>query len=397
MKICLVHNAYGKLSGEEVAVEGLRDSLASHGHTVIPFFRSSAELDGRELRKIGAFFTGIYNIAARREFARMLDSERPDLVHINNLFPIISPSILDETKRHGIPTVMTVHNYRLLCPTGLLFSHGEVCHRCLDGGEWWCAIRNCTGEWPKSAGYAVRNWVARLRRSFVDGIDRFIALTEFAKLMLLRHGYPAERIDVVRNILRLETTESHPTDGEYVGYVGRISPEKGVDTIVDAAKHQPDIRFRFAGHCLRMPRLLRQAPGNCEFVGEVPRRDLAAFVAGARFTVFASKWYEVSPLSMVETMARGKAVICSRIGSLPELVEEGVTGLLFEPGNVEDLGRNIEYLWNRPDLCHKMGAAARTKVLAMFSPDATYAQLLRTYETACKGLRVNSHSANLVF
>ena len=390
MKICLVHNAYGKLSGEEVAVECLRDSLTSHGHTVIPFFRSGAELQGRQVRKVAAFFTGIYNIAARREFARLLDAERPDLVHINNLFPLISPSILDETKHRGIPTVMTLHNYRLLCPTGLLFSHGEVCHRCPDGGEWWCAIRNCTGEWPKSAAYAVRNAVARLRGSFVEGIDRFVAPTEFVKSTLVRHGYPAERIDVVRYIVSLEAFQSQLTDGEYVGYVGRISPEKGVETIVEAAKHQPDIRFRFAGHCLQMPRQLRQAPGNCEFVGEVPRRDLGAFVAGARFTVFASKWYETTGLSMVETMARSKPVICSRIGCLPELVEEGVTGLLFEPGNAEDLGRKIEYLWNRPDLYREMGAAASTKILAMFSPDATYAQLLRTYQTACNGLRVNS-------
>ena len=390
MKICLVHNAYGRLSGEEVAFEGLRGSLTCHGHTVIPFFRSSAELQGQQVRKVAAFFTGIYNIAARRDFARLLDAERPDIVHINNLFPLISPSILDETKRRGIPTVMTLHNYRLLCPTGLLFSHGEVCHRCLEGGEWWCAIRNCTGEWPKSAGYAVRNWVARVRGSFSEGIDRFIAPTEFVKSMLVRHGYPAERIDVVRCIVSLEAFQSQLTDGEYVGYVGRISPEKGVDTIVEAAEHQPDIPFRFAGHCLQMPRQLRQAPRNCEFVGEVPRRDLGAFVAGARFTVFASKWYETTGLSMVETMARSKPVICSRIGCLPELVEEGVTGLLFEPGNAEDLGRKVEYLWNRPDMYREMGAAARTKVLAMFSPEATYAQLLRTYQTACNGLRVNS-------
>ncbi len=380
MKVCLVHNAYGRLSGEEVAVAGLRDSLTSHGHTVIPFFRSSTELEGRQLGKIGALFTGIYNIAARREFARLLDKERPDLVHINNLFPLISPSILDETKRRGIPTVMTVHNYRLLCPTGLLFSHGEVCHRCLNGREWWCAVRNCTGQWGKSSGYAVRNWVARVRGSFSEGIDRFIAPAEFVKSMLVRHGYPAERIDVVRYIVSLETLQPRLTDGEYVGYIGRISPEKGVDTIVEAAKHQADIPFRFAGHFLQMPRLLRQVPGNCQFMGEVPRRDLGAFVDGARFTVFASKWYETTGLSMAETMARGKAVICSAIGCLPELVEAGVTGLLFEPGNAEDLGRKIAYLWNRPDLYHEMGSAARAKVLAMFSPETTYLRLLDVYK-----------------
>src|SRR5208283_3958581 len=109
MKVCLVHNAYGMVSGEEVAVESLRDSLTSHGHAVIPFCRSSAELEVGQLRKIEAFFTGIYNVAARREFAKLLSAEQPDVVHIHNLFPLISPSILDETKRRNIPTVMTLH------------------------------------------------------------------------------------------------------------------------------------------------------------------------------------------------------------------------------------------------------------------------------------------------
>ena len=386
MKICLVHNAYGKLSGEEVAVEGLRESLMNHGHTVIPFFRSSAELDGRQLGRIGAFFTGIYNVATRREFARLLDAARPDVVHINNLFPLISPSILDETKRRGIPTVMTVHNYRLFCPTGLLFSHGEVCHRCADAGECWCAIRNCAGEWPKSAGYAMRSWAARLRRSFADGIDRFVAPTEFVKSMMIRYGYSAERVDVVRYIVSLERIHSNLTDFGYVGYVGRISPEKGVDTIVEASRQCPEISFRLAGHYLRMPDLPEQAPANCKFIGEIPAGQVADFVSAARFIVFSSRWYETTGLSLVEAMACGKTVLCSRIGCLPEFVEDGSTGLLFEPGDSRDLAEKIRYLWERPELCRKMGAAARKKILAMFSPEVNYKRLLDTYYAASNGM-----------
>ena len=386
MKVCLVHNAYGKLSGEEVAVEDLRQSLTNHGHTVIPFFRSSAELDGRPLEKIGAFFTGIYNVAARRELARLLDVEQPDLVHINNLFPLISVSILDETKRRSIPTVMTVHNYRLLCPTGLLFSQGEVCHRCLGGREWWCAIRNCTGEWPKSVGYGVRNAVARWRGSFVDGIDRFIAPTEFLKSMLVRRGYPAERIDVVRHIVSPKTAQPHPGDGGYVGYVGRISPEKGVDTIVEAARNCPDIVFRFAGHYLRMPGLPAQAPANCRFLGEIPSTDVGEFLAAARFTVLSSRWYEISPLSVVDAMLQGKPVVCSNMGGLPEFVDDGSTGLLFTPGDSRDLAKKIRYLWDRPELCREMGEAAREKIIAMFSPEVNLKRLLDTYHAASNGM-----------
>ena len=385
MKICLVHNAYGKLSGEEVAVQGLRDGLTIHGHTVIPFLRSSAELDGQPLGKIAAFFTGIYNVAARRDFARLLDRERPDLVHINNLYPLISPSILDETKRRSIPTVMTVHNYRLLCPTGLLMSHGELCHRCLDGREWWCAIRNCTGEWPKSIGYAVRNAVARVRASFVEGIDRFIAPSQFVRSMLIQHGYPSERISVIPYLVNLACPEPLLSDGDYVGYVGRISPEKGVDTIVEAARHCPDVTFRFAGHYLRMPDLPRQAPRNCQFIGEIPAVQVSDFVSAARFTVFSSQWYETTGLSLVEAMACGKAVICSNIGCLPEFVEHGSTGFLFAPRDSGDLADKIHYLWERPELCKTMGAAAKKTICEIFSPEINFTRLLDTYHTALNG------------
>lgn len=387
VKICLVHNAYGKLSGEETAVEGLRQCLTAHGHSVIPFFRSSAELDGLRFGKLGALFAGIYNPFARREFATLLDAERPDLVHINNLFPLISPSILAETSRRGTPTVMTLHNYRLLCPTGLMFSHGELCQRCVGGREWWCALRNCTGEWPKSAGYAMRSGVARLRGSFVDNVDRFVALTDFMKRVLVGEGYPAERIDVVRSIVSLKVGPSSVTDDGYVGFVGRISPEKGVDTIVDAARYCERIMFRFAGHYLRMPDLPARAPSNCDFLGEIPSARVAGFVSAARFTVFSSRWYEMSPLSLVDAMLQGKPVVCSAIGGLSEFVEDGSTGLLFTPGDANDLAEKIRYLWDRPELCRRMGEAARAKVLGMFSPEDNYTRLMATYRAASHGAR----------
>ncbi len=388
MKICLVHNSYGRRSGEEVAVDGLRDSLARHGHTVVPFFKSNAELYEHPATRVEAFFSGIYSAAARREFAALLDAQSPDLVHVNNLFPLISPSILEETRRRGIPAVMTLHNFRLLCPTGLLFSHGEVCHRCIGGREWWCAVRNCTEEWPRSIGYALRSAAARVRGSFTDGIDRYIAPSEFVKSMLVLHGYPAERIDVIRYLVNLPAAPSENGEGEYVAYVGRISPEKGVDTIVEAARACPQIPFRFAGHHLRMPELPERAPSNCEFVGELPADQVGDFIARARMTVFASRWYETTGLAMIEAMASGKAVICANIGCLPEFVEDGVSGLLFEPGDARELAAKVRYLWERPELCRRLGAAGREKVLAKFSSEANYAHLLASYraaQAACAG------------
>ena len=363
-----------------MAVDGLRDCLESHGHTVIPFYRSSAELRRSKSGKAAAFFSGIYSSSARSEFACLLDEERPDLVHINNLFPLISPSILAETKSRGVPAVMTVHNYRLLCPTGLLFSHGELCHRCAGGREWWCAIRNCTGEWPKSAGYAMRNAVARLRGSFVKGIDRFIAPTIFVKSMLAWYGYPADRIDVVRLIVSLENLHSQTGDGTYVAYLGRISPKRRGNNS-RGGPAVPRHTVRFAGHYLQMPDLPAKAPPNCEFMGEVAGSSVSEFLCASRFTIFSSRWYEVSPLSLVDAILQAKAVICARLGGLPEFVDDGSTGLLFTAGDSHDLAKKICYLWERPELCRKMGQAGRAKVLAMFSPSANYNRLLDVYQS----------------
>jgi glycosyltransferase involved in cell wall biosynthesis len=393
VKICLVHNSYGRRSGEEVAVDGLRDSLAHHGHTVVPFFKSNVGLYEDPLTRFAAFFSGIYSAKAQREFGALLDIHRPDIVHVNNLFPLISPSILEVTRRRGIPTVMTLHNFRLLCPTGLMFSRGDVCHRCVGGREWHCALGNCAGEWPRSIGYAMRSAAARVRGSFTDGIDRYIAPSEFVKSMLVVHGYPAERIDVIRYLVNLQAAPSGNAEGEYVAYVGRISPEKGVDTIVEAARACPDMAFRFAGHHLRMPGLPGQAPSNCEFMGEIPPEQVNSLLYGAKFTVFASRWYETTGLAMIEAMASGKAVICANIGCLPEFVEDGANGLLFEAGNSADLANKVRYLWQRPELCRRMGEAAREKVLEIFSPKANYARLLHSYHAAAN--RVESLDTGL--
>ncbi|MGA2412791.1 MAG: glycosyltransferase [Candidatus Binataceae bacterium] len=390
LKICLVHNAYGKLSGEEVAVEGLRDSLANHGHTVIPFFRSSAELEGRQLGKVGAFVSGIYNVAAQREFARLLDVEQPDLVHINNLFPLISPSILDETNRRNIPTVMTLHNYRLLCPTGLLFSHGEICHRCLGGREWWCAIRNCTGERPKSFAYGLRNWVARQRGSF-DTVSKFVAPSNFVKSVMTQHGYMPERIAVVPYALNWDWTSLRSDVGEYVGFAGRISPEKGVGVIIEAARLNPHISFRFAGHYIQMPEIVRAAPPNCVFLGPIERQRLGDFFAGSRFMIFSSSWYETFGIALLEAMAHGKPVVVSKLGVQAETVENERTGMHFEPGNAQDLSEKIRFLWERPNLCRSFGSQARAKVLRDFSLTAAYKGILAVYSEAVQSQNSAHH------
>ena len=382
MKICVVHNAYGKLSGEEVAVQNLSNYLRRKNHSVVEFFRDSASIPNRGLTKAGALFSGIYSLSARREFSNLLDAEKPDLVHVNNLYPLISTSILDESKRRRIPTVMTLHNYRLACPTGLMMSHGEICRRCVTDGEWQCVARNCTGETAKSVGYALRNFVARLRGVFHEKVDHFVAPSRFLKSVLVESGYPSERISVAPYILDIPAEPASHGDGEYVGYVGRISPEKGVDVIVEAARRLPEIPFKFAGDYSRMPEVVRSAPANCSFVGSIAHDQLGRFLGAARFTVVSSVWYEVQPFSLFEPMSQGKCVVCADIGSLPEFVEHERTGMLFKAGDADDLTRKVLQLWDSPARCHELGAAARAKVLREFSPETAYLKTMGAYDAA---------------
>ncbi len=390
MKILLIHNAYGTFSGEEAVVRDVSNLLEMHGHTVITFFRRSTEIPRMLLGNLRAFFSGIYNPFTERKLRWFIAKHKPDVVHVHNLFPLISPSALIACKRSGIPVVMTVHNYRLICPNGLFLSHGEVCERCARGREYWCVIRNCEGSFPKSLGYALRNWVARKGRFFKDNVSVFAALTEFQKKRLVEEGYSEDRIAVIPNFATAENKQLSQ-EGVYVGFAGRISPEKGVQILMDAARRIPDIPFRVAGKVDRMPELLNHVPDNFKFEGHLSKELLDDFYASCRMIILPSIWFEGLPLVVVEAMLRGIPVICSRrgipvirsqIGGLPEIVDDGVTGLFFEPGNSGQLADKIRYLWDRPDLCRKMGQAGREKALREYSPDRYYERLMAVYEKA---------------
>ena len=164
MNIVSVHNAYAKFSGEEAVVQNIRRLLEENGHKVFPFMRSSAEIPRMWLGNERAFFSGIYSWSSKNALRRCLEEFKPDIVHVQNVFPLISPSVLGECRRFGVPVVMTTHNFRLICPNGLFMTDGEVCEKCSGGREYWCVLRNCQRNLFKSFGYALRNYVSRKRR-----------------------------------------------------------------------------------------------------------------------------------------------------------------------------------------------------------------------------------------
>jgi len=382
MRVLLIHNKYGGVSGEERMVSRIATLLREYGHEVDCRFENSLS-PGAGLRAKGkAFVQGIYDWESVQRVRDWVRAFRPDLVQVQNLYPSLSAWVLPAIRQEGIPVVMRCANYRLVCPNGLLLSHGQVCERCISGREHWCVLLNCEGSLPKSLGYALRNFVARTRRLYRDNVTLYYAQTDFQKKKLMAGGFPASRIEVIPNMVDTSTPPRETQVGHYVGFAGRGSPEKGVAILLQAARTCSDLPFRLAGDFWRMPEVAKVKPDNVELLGHLIGPRLEEFFRDCRLLVLPSTWYEGFPGVAIEAMLHGKPVVCSRLGGLPEIVDDKVTGVLFDPGNAADLAAKVERLWNQPDLCAEMGRAGRDKVLREYSPDRYYERLIAVYGRA---------------
>ncbi|GMU93332.1 MAG: glycosyl transferase [Candidatus Hydrogenedentota bacterium] len=356
------------------------DLLKARGHEVQLMAHDSRDLEGTFHGKVSAFARGIYSKQARDEMASSLHAFKPDVVHVHELYPHHSPWVLVECRRAGVPVVMTCHDFRLTCPVATHLRKGRACESCANGATYWCALKNCRGNLLESLAYASRSAVANLFRLYRDNVSLFITPSEFLRDRLVYAGYPEERFTVIPNMVGDVSEAADPAEGEYIAYAGRIAPEKGVHTLLEAARRNR-LPVRIAGG---MNSTIKEesAPVNVTWAGHLDAIKLTAFYRGARFLVTPSLWYEAFGLVVAEAMMHGLPVLAAQGGALPELVEHGVTGLLFTPGDSKDLSRKMQALWHDPDLCRRLGHAARIKALRMYSAAPYYARLLTAYQFA---------------
>ncbi len=384
MNIIQVNNWCRGRGGIEVVVESTTSLLEQRGIRV-----SSLSLDSRELAagicgKVRAFASGFYSLSSRNLMHRLIKSGSVDIAHVHNIYPFVSPSVLPVCRKTPVPVVMSIHSYFLTCPTYYHLRNGKICEMCLGGKEYWCAIKNCRDNILESLSYALRSIVARKLRIFNENVTLFIALTEFAKARLVACSFPEDRIAVLPNMVAIPNSDIEPSIGEYASFVGRFSPEKGIETLLEAVQRLPQLPLRLAGDWSFMPQLVHKKPKNAEFVGFLDRAQLLAFHHKARFLVVPSKCFEMCPLVISEAMSHGLPVIASRIGGLAEIVDDGITGLLFEPGNAEELAEKMTLLWENPDLCRRMGQAGREKAIREYSEDVYYGRLMAVYKRAIR-------------
>jgi glycosyltransferase involved in cell wall biosynthesis len=376
MKILIAHNDYGRHSGEEAVVHKMGEMMKSNGHQTFYYRPSTAAHQQGLSSKIRVFLSGIYSYRGVRGMKEALQQENPDIINIHNLYPFISPAALFACKSAGIPVVMTVHNYRLVCPTGMFLRDGIPCEHCLaHKNEWGCLRYNCEHDVFKSLGYALRSYTARKIGAYQKNVDRYVCLTGFQKRKLIEAGFAAEKIAVIPNSVTVPRPGNAGATGGYIAYVGRLSREKGWDLLVDIARMNPGLRIDVAGFA-RDQGESGPMPANINFSGYLDEKALMAFYRQARCLVIPSRCYEGFPLVALEAMAMGKPVIAPDHGGFTEIIGKGdrAIGCLFRPNDLADLEACILKLWNDEGLTAELGRRCIEKMRASYSSEMIYRQ-----------------------
>jgi glycosyltransferase involved in cell wall biosynthesis len=387
MKILQIHNFYRTPGGECGVVEAEKELLKAHGHPVFRFVAHSLEIETMTLAAKGMAFLQVpYNLQSARRLGMFIRTHQPDVAHVHNVFPLLSPSVYAVCKSYSVPVVQTVHNFRFMCPNGLFFTKGEICEACLQQG-FMAAVKNrCMHDsLPISALYAAAIALAWGTGNVLRNIDRYIALTDFVRDKLAAGGVPREKIRVCGNFIG-KFSEAPARKGNYALYIGRLSSEKGLGTLLSAFRRVPDLTLKIAGSG-PMEAVLKQyvnenAMYNVEFIGFVAGGAKQRLIEEALCTIIPSEWYENFPMSVVESLACGTPVIASRIGGLPEMIEHNKTGLLFSPGDDEELVKCICKILACADFAKEMAAQTLEMARERFSPERHLAELLKIFEEA---------------
>jgi glycosyltransferase involved in cell wall biosynthesis len=385
-RVLVVHNFYKYRGGEDSVVESEINLLRSHGHPVEVYFRRNDDID--EMAPLLLARQTLWSSRTTHDLAQLIGNFRPDVIHSHNTFPLVSPSLYWTAERFGVPVVQTLHNFRLMCVNALFLREGNVCEKCMGRFPWPGIVHACyRGSRPASVAVAGMLALHRAIGTFRDRVTRYIALNEFSRKKFIEGGLPEDRIVVKPNFVDLP----HPSDEDRSGilFVGRLSTEKGVAVLAHAAALQSAVQIRVAGvgPDAALLKGIRGVTQLGHVTSEIVREEMNKSVA---LTV-PSICYENFPRTIVEAFACALPVIASRIGGLPDIVEEGKTGLLFEPGNSEDLANKMRWAVTHPQEMAAMGLEARLRYESRYTAERNYEQLLTVYRSAIDDIKKLAH------
>lgn len=390
MKILLVHNFYGSAapSGENQVFEAERALLHSRGHKVDIFTRQSDEIRGQGVRGMmkGALATP-WNPWMARTVRRAVERFQPDVVHAHNTFPLLSPAIFHAIGNRAA-RVLTLHNYRLYCPAGIPMRAGKVCTDCLDrrssvpGLRHGCYRQSHLATLPLALNVGLHRGLNTWTRQ----VDAFIVLSEFQRQRMSASGLPLAKVHVKPNFYSgMPPVKAWSERESYVVFAGRLSAEKGVISLLRAwaawGADAPELRL--VGDGKLRQELERMAVGlPVRFLGQLPAVEAQAQIAGARLQILPSEWFETFGLVVMEAFAFGTPAAVSNLGSLPTIVKDGESGLVFEPANPESLLSVVRAAWHASGLLERLGKGARLEFETKYTEEANYKTLMSIYESA---------------
>jgi glycosyltransferase involved in cell wall biosynthesis len=378
-RVLLVHNRYQQIGGEDTVFDAEAALLRRFGHEVEVYERHNDELtDYPAWRLARDTFWSSETVAAIESLAERF---RPQVLHVHNTLPLISPSVYWVAAHAQVAVVQTLHNWRLMCPEGFFQRSGRICEDCLGHVPWRAVAHGCyRNSRTTSAVMTAMLTVHRAVGTYRDRIDRYIALTEFARRKFIEGGLPAGNVSVKPNFI------SDPAftrqESRFGGlFVGRLTVQKGIAVLIGALREQSgfdSVRVIGAGD---LDDNVRAAFGG-NYLGAVDQSEVLAAMRRAAFLIVPSLGYEGFPRTIVEAYACGLPVVASRCGPLAEIVVQDATGLLFEPGSTTDLARVVEWALRNPVRMREMGARARMEYENRYSPEQNYVELAAIYRQA---------------
>ena len=378
LKVLVVHNGYQQRGGEDSVVDSEIDMLRTHGHQVQVYRRHNDDITGMSRPQLLA--DTLWSRRTIDDITALVREQAPDVIHVHNTLPLVSPSVFWAAHRLSIPIVQTMHNFRVACLDATFLRNGQVCEDCLGKVPWRGVVRACyRGSATQSAVMATMLMAHRAAGTYRHKVTRYIALNEFCKRKLVAAGLPAERISVKPNFLEWRDP---PAEGERHGglYVGRLSTEKGILVLLKALAAYAAAEVRVVGTGPFSADV--QAQSGERALGFRPLAEVLGLMASAAYLVLPSVCYEGFPRTIVEAYACGLPVIASRLGSMAELVDEGETGLLFKPDDPADLATKLAWADAHPAHMRKMGQMARQRYEQRFTSDINHLELVHIYEQA---------------
>ena len=386
MNILMLHNSYQFRGGEDESFESEVRMLRDAGHYV-----DTIHLNNDRVDEIGRFQVALNSIWSKPSFDLVNSKLRErnfDVMHVQNFFPMLSPSVYAAAKKNGVPVVQTLRNYRLLCPSTVLYRNGHICEDCLHKTfKIPGIIHSCYRDSVlSSAAVAAMTAFNTLKGTWRNDVDLYICLTAFSRQKFVEAGFNPNKIIVKSNFVYPDPGVGLGEDG-YLLFAGRLTSEKGIETLLSAwerLKSPGKLKIVGEGPLESRVREIVARNSGVEWVGPKSSSEVKEMMGAARALVFPSEWYEPFGRVAIESFAKGTPVVTARLAGLAEIVRDGETGLLFNPGDPEDLAQKMDRVINHPDEFRAMRPAARAEYEATYTIEQNLGALIRAYKSVAR-------------